>query len=336
MNVRDILPEEKEDQQAFILDHGKQEDGVLKYQDNVTSYGWNIKMFNKMRPGAYVLNRHPGKITKDRKFEIYGGGYVESISEPDGAGNVVAKITHPFKFVAPLKQGERAIEEMEWDNKKRKPNSWEHFWNQYGMNTITCNDFWRLVEGMDCIPIDGTREFKLAAEGDDNIVEELIPGDFKVTIEDDPTHSGKKKARKFTARHVDYEKVKEAQNKVGALGEEIVMDLLKREAKEKGCKQPVHVSKEEGDGLGYDIRCWDESETEIHVEVKTTTTGYSDGFQASMNEVEASKNKDCTYKIYRVYNLNSKTLECSLKIYDGPIDNNQFKLVPTTVVVYQK
>ena len=37
-----------------------------------------------------MLNRHPTKITKDKKFEIFGGGYVEKIEPIDDQGNVVA------------------------------------------------------------------------------------------------------------------------------------------------------------------------------------------------------------------------------------------------------
>ena len=65
-----ILPAAVSEQEAFILDHGKKVDGVLKYKDDLTSYGWNIRQFNKMHVGAFVLNRRPGKLTKDRKFEI--------------------------------------------------------------------------------------------------------------------------------------------------------------------------------------------------------------------------------------------------------------------------
>lgn len=97
VTFKDLLPEPTESQQAFILDHGKTEDdGQLKYADDAKSYGWNMRQYGKLKAGAVVLNRHPGKITKDRKWEIYGGGYVESISEPDEAGNVTAVITHAF------------------------------------------------------------------------------------------------------------------------------------------------------------------------------------------------------------------------------------------------
>ena len=49
----------------------------------------------------------------------------------------------------------------------------------------------------------------------------------------------------------------------------------------KDLDTPIHASKEEGDGLGlgYDIWYWDKNGKEIHVEVKTTTSNYVDGFE---------------------------------------------------------
>ena len=54
-DVFTILPEIVEGQQAFIFDHGKMVDGALKYKDDITSYGWNTKQFNRVEVGAFVL-----------------------------------------------------------------------------------------------------------------------------------------------------------------------------------------------------------------------------------------------------------------------------------------
>lgn len=48
-----ILPKKLEKQKAFILDHGKIEEGKLKYADDQTSYGWNIKRYNRLKEGAF-------------------------------------------------------------------------------------------------------------------------------------------------------------------------------------------------------------------------------------------------------------------------------------------
>ncbi|HFU4932622.1 TPA: hypothetical protein ACH56K_000009 [Enterococcus faecium] len=65
VTFKDLLPEPTESQQAFILDHGKTEDdGQLKYADDAKSYGWNMRQYGKLKAGAVVLNRHPGKLLK--------------------------------------------------------------------------------------------------------------------------------------------------------------------------------------------------------------------------------------------------------------------------------
>ena len=99
---------------------------------------------------------------------------------------------------------------------------------------------------------------------------------------------------------------------------------------------PVHVSKEEGDGAGYDIRAWDKDDKELHIEVKASKRNYSDGFEITRNEIEASKNKDYPYIIYRVYNLDIKNKNCSIEIYSGPVTDETFKLEPTKFIVYKK
>jgi hypothetical protein len=340
-DINTILPNAVEGQEAFILDHGKVVDGALKYQDELTSYGWNIKQFNKMHVGAFVLNRHPGKITKDRKFEIYAGGYVESISDPDEDGNVTATITHAFNIVPPIKQGDSFIENFDWESKTKRPGSWEHFWNQYGMNTISYAEYEKIINNTHCIPAgDVTAEVvpdepDITSEEVDEL-ESTNANGFCVFEEDGPVHAQREKKYSGIARTIDFEKIQKAKNKTGALGEEIVLDILIKKAAAEGLKAPVHASKEEGDGLGYDIRSWDADGNEIHIEVKASRNKYADGFEMSYNEVMASKDDRYKYQIYRLYSLNSKTKECRLKIYDGPITEEGYKLVSTKIAVYKK
>ena len=123
---------------------------------------------------------------------------------------------------------------------------------------------------------------------------------------------------------------------MGVLGEEIVFDFLMALAQQEELDTPIHASKEEGDGLGYDIRYWDKDGKEIHVEVKTTTSSYVDGFEMTRNEIEASLNTNYDYQIYRVYDLQVKTKDCKIKIYKGPVDDEKFILETTKVVVFQK
>ncbi|USS90814.1 DUF3883 domain-containing protein [Fructilactobacillus carniphilus] len=344
MKIEDILPSPVSNQEAFILDHGKtNENGSLKYKDDMTSYGWNIKRFNKLHEGAYVLNRHPGKITKDRKFEIYSGGYVKNITEPDDNGNVIATITHAFTFATPLKQGESLLENFKWDSKKKKEGSWEHFWNQYGMNSISMKDFWALVKGQNCVPFD---ESAINDNKEDNLtdseIQELEDEDeptsgFEITVvENDGSSRREKYGYTRIARKIDFTKVQRAKNKTGKIGEFIILDMLTKKANQKGLKIPEQVSVTRGDGLGYDILAFDAVGNEIHIEVKTSIRKQADGFDITDNEVKESLVENSNYKIYRIYDLNIKTCKCKLKIYDGPIIEESFKLVPTSYKLYQK
>lgn len=334
----EILPEAVDGQEAFILDHGKTVDGVLKYKDDMTSYGWCTKQFNKMHVGAYVLSRRPGKLTKDRRFEIYAGGYVESISEADDEGNVIAVISHPFNIIPPIKQGDESLESYEWKSKKRKQGSWEHFWNQYGMNTISYEDFKGLLENANCVAADTeviSEEEDLTKEDVDALLEEEAKG-FTITLEGDGKYLKAKGKYKGIARKPDYDKIQKAKNKTGALGEEIVMDFLVMKAEKIGAKAPVHVSKDEGDGLGYDIRAWDAEGNELHIEVKATKKNYIDGFEMTYNEIAASLDKKYKYYVYRLYGLNTVTKECDLKVFEGPFIEDNYNIVTTKAAIYKK
>lgn len=326
------------------MDHGKTEnDGQLKYADDAKSYGWNIRQYGKLKAGAVVLNRHPGKITKDRKWEIYGGGYVESISEPDEAGNVTAVITHAFTIEPPIKQGDSFIENFSWNSpskkKRKKPNSWAYFWDQYGMNEITYVDFVGLIENRHLVPIDDKELLSVETDLTNAEVEEIEQASsksFTVLVDEvGPNRPNGTQKRKFTGRNTDWERVNKSKQKTGALGEEIVLDILTREAEKHKLKLPEHVSKTEGDGLGYDIRAFDESGNEIHIEVKASKTKYSDGFEMSANEVAASL-EGTPYKIYFVHDLDVVSKECKIKIYDGPFTDESFKMIPSTYKIYQK
>lgn len=339
VNALSILPQPAKDQESFILDHGKIVDGALKYKDDFTSYSWNVKRFNRLHVGAFVLGRRPGKLTKDRKFEIYSGGVVSHISDPDSEGNVVATIDRPFRIIPPIRQGDDFIETFKWDSKQKKEDTWEHFWNQYGMNKISFKDFKNLVEHVNCLPLSEDL-VPIEADLSENEILKIQTNKnagFNITFENEGKNRSKNR-NKYSgiAKKLDFEKIQKAKSKIGALGEEIVFDYLMESAQQEGLATPVHVSIEEGDGLGYDIRYWDKDGKEIHVEVKTTTSSYVDGFEMTRNEIEASLNTNYEYQIYRVYDLQLKTKDCKIKIYKGPIDDKRFMIETTKVVVYKK
>lgn len=255
-------------------------------------------------------------------------------------GNVVVVISHTFKILPPIKQGDSFIENFKWDSKKKKAGSWEHFWNQYGMNTISYSDYENLLINANCVPEGGSVVVNEEVDITEEEVEELEQigaSGFNVYFDENgPTNNRKEKKCSGVGKKIDFDKVQNAKNKTGALGEGIVMDILSKAAEADGCKEPIHVSKVEGDGLGYDIRAFDKDGKEIHIEVKATKSNYPDGFEMSYNEVAASLDPNYLYFIYRVYGLNTKTKACRIKVHKGPVTVDNFKLVSTKVAVYQK
>lgn len=56
----------------------------------------------------------------------------------------------------------------------------------------------------------------------------------------------------------------------------------------------------------------------------------------SKNEIEVSQENGAIYKIYRIYNLDKKKGTYSLEIFDGPIDKQDYKVIPQIYKVYLK
>lgn len=71
-------------------------------------------------------------------------------------------------------------------------------------------------------------------------------------------------------------------------------------------KRVQWVSKELGDGLGYDIRSFDFEGNELFLEVKTTTGGRATAFYVSNNEVAVSERKAHAYRLVRVFDFPDK------------------------------
>ncbi len=99
---------------------------------------------------------------------------------------------------------------------------------------------------------------------------------------------------------------------VGDKGELFVIKVEKERLKRLGIKnyknKVKHVSKDKGDGLGYDILSVDKdlygNEIPIYIEVKTTTNKSKKcPFFISKTEVEVSQEKGLNYWLYRVYNF---------------------------------
>lgn len=97
---------------------------------------------------------------------------------------------------------------------------------------------------------------------------------------------------------------------LGILGEELVLAYEKwyliKVGKEKLADEVRWVSKEEGDGSGFDILSKNIDGTDKYVEVKTTKLGKETPFFFSRNELLFSETKAENYHLFRLFNFENK------------------------------
>ena len=140
----------------------------------------------------------------------------------------------------------------------------------------------------------------------------------------------------------DYAKRQKNLKKLGDLGEELVLEIERRQLVEAGRKdladRVLHASKEIGDGLGYDIQSFEiigETYTEKYIEVKATTGGKNKPFDISANEVAVSADKQDCYFIYRLFGIGKGVKEIKYYKVRGSV-SEQFTLIPTIYKAYSK
>lgn len=317
--------------------------GVSHQDQDYVEYNYNIHKNSKPKPGDVFLYRRPKKSTTNRKFNIYGGGVIDKITPPDRDGNVFAEIKLPFKLKTPLEQGNPIIEDFDWTSKTKVKGSWEHFWNQYGMNVINANDFWGLMENQEFI-IPGNTDPKnpRISEAAEQILptkDKLDLAGFQVDLEEDDDQkkapiSKSNPSVKLNGSHTDYSMLQQSKSSIGLQGEYLVLEMLREQYEGKGATIE-HVAQTRGDGCGYDILVTTSDNCEIRVEVKTTTSSYIDGFYLTPVELNAARqclfeeaSKYMSYYIYRVYNFNPKNKTANIKVYDH-FNDVDFRLAPT-------
>lgn len=128
---------------------------------------------------------------------------------------------------------------------------------------------------------------------------------------------------------------------IGEAGENFIFEYEKRRLIAIGrhdlADKVRHVSKDNGNGPGYDILSFNSSDNKIFIEVKTTTAGVDTDFYLSDNEYREMKNTS-NYFIYRVYNFDEisrkgevKMIDCSKDIGNYKISNNKYYVKPNLV-----
>jgi len=131
----------------------------------------------------------------------------------------------------------------------------------------------------------------------------------------------KEKTTRFTARKIDWEKLRDRNNEIGDQGEEFILEYeidrlvetLSIE-KSKATQNVQHLSRLQGDGLGYDILSINDDGSPRYIEVKTTSGGENQPFYMSKNERHFFEVYEDKAFIYRVYNFNKNTRNGEVKI----------------------
>lgn len=150
----------------------------------------------------------------------------------------------------------------------------------------------------------------------------------------------KRKTKQFTARKIDWEKARDRNNEIGDQGEEFVMeyeiDRLTELLSMDATQYVQHLSRLQGDGLGYDISSINEDGSTRLIEVKTTSGGYNTPFYMSKNEKHFFEEYANNAYIYRVYDFNRETRHGKVKIVNQNELFTDFNFDPVTWQVTPK
>lgn len=135
-----------------------------------------------------------------------------------------------------------------------------------------------------------------------------------------------KNTQEFKARKSpDYLEKEKKNRKLGLRGEELVIQFERDRLNDLGLNHLVdkveHTSQLVGDGVGYDIKSFDENGNEIYIEVKTTKGGKTTGFFISPNEIKFSRMMRDQYYLYRICNYSYETNTGICMIFNGSIED---------------
>ena len=161
-------------------------------------------------------------------------------------------------------------------------------------------------------------------------------------IQPDEVTTIKKKTRRFIGRKVDWEKVRDRNNEIGDQGEEFILEfeidrLIETLSIEraKAMQNVQHLSRLQGDGLGYDISSINDDGSPRYIEVKTTSGDFNQPFFMSENERRFFEEYGDSAFIYRVYNFDKEARHGNVKIIssselfsDFTFDTTTWKVTP--------
>jgi hypothetical protein len=120
---------------------------------------------------------------------------------------------------------------------------------------------------------------------------------------------------------INYLEREQSNRNLGNSGEELVLEYEKwhliRSGKEKFAEQIRWISKEEGDGAGFDILSKQLNGKDKYIEVKTTKLGKETPFYFSRNELDFSQEHSSNFHLYRLFNFED---DAKMFIRNGGLD----------------
>lgn len=323
----------------FVLDTNQ--DGLaekITYNDGDITYNrycYETNRYNKLEKNSIFLYRQTKRSSKNRKFYFFGGGVIDDIVKVDSKGAVEAKIIDGFKLKEPIYEDDERLNNVNWTSKVKRENTWDHFWNQYGMNEITKDEFLSIIGDAVCLNAESLYKERFLSEftEEDKTINSIKKNidDFSGNYVDSVTNKIVRKTQKNSsiAKHIDFNTINKKKKKLGTFGEMLIVRDEIEKLEELGITKEVeHVAITKGDGLGYDVVSYDEHGKQIFIEVKTTSTNRIDSFYLSPKEIEMLKEDN--YRIYRIYNLDMKTGNYDVKIFNNIEIKKMFKFVPVS------
>jgi len=141
---------------------------------------------------------------------------------------------------------------------------------------------------------------------------EAVPADsaiVSVPFLDTTTLDEARDTSSLMAVRVDFYRRDAANRDLGRAGEEWVFEFERSRLTDGGrpdlAEKVRWTSRDDGDGLGYDIESFELDGAPLYIEVKTTNQGIAAPFYLSATELQVSENRGEAFRLFRVFNLSS-------------------------------
>lgn len=135
---------------------------------------------------------------------------------------------------------------------------------------------------------------------------DIGPTDYMMAVETPPLIEVSEEAlHKASIGRIDFPRVEAMKRALGLAGEKSTVEFERRRLQSLGrtdlANKVEHVALSLGDGLGYDVRSFNEDGSTRFIEVKTTRRAKEWPFYVSRNEVRFSIEEPANYYLYRLF-----------------------------------